>query len=176
MFNTSMPSAPAAFSRLMISQKNFSSRTVCTEHQSLSARGSTVGLLMPGRICSTVSSCVRGTFIRMYFLPEAAFTASKRNSSSSSTSCFSALRAFPPMSTASESITFSTSLRLLLTRVLPDDTMSKIASARPMLGAISTEPLISCSSAEMLLSRKNLESMTGYEVAIFLPLNHCSPS
>ena len=46
------------------------------------------------------------------------------------------------MSRASLCITTSTSLRLLLTKVLPLLTMSKMASASPMPGLISTEPVI----------------------------------
>ena len=45
---TRMPCAPSSFSLPIISQKHFSSSTVCIEHQSLSANGITVGLFMPG--------------------------------------------------------------------------------------------------------------------------------
>ena len=52
-----------------------------------------------------------------------------------------------PMSRASLCITTSTSRRLLLTSVEPLLTMSKMASARPMPGLISTLPVMTCISA-----------------------------
>ena len=162
MLSTSSPSAPAPFRALIISQKCFSGSTVCTEHHSSSASGRTVGLLIPGSTASTSASFALGTFIRMYFLPSAAFTASMRKRSSSRISCFSALNEPPlPISTASDCSTVSTSARLLLTSVLPDDTMSKMASESPMPGAISTEPEITCTSAVIPRSRMKSISILG---------------
>ena len=51
-----MPSAPNAFNLPIISQKHFSSSTVCTEHQPSCANGITVGLFIPGSTAMISSS------------------------------------------------------------------------------------------------------------------------
>ena len=68
---------------------------------------------------------------------------------------------------------FSTSP--FLKRVLPDSTKSHIASAKPILGAISTDPWITSISAFTPFSSRNVFSELGYEVAIFLPFRECKP-
>ena len=130
MSNTNIPSAPAVFSRLIISQKHFSSSTVCTEHHSLSARGMTVGLLIPGNTDNTSFNFFCGTFMRIYFLSSAACTESKRNNSSSSIPRFSEEIESVPMRTASDSTTVSTSFNRLLTNVLPELTISNRSEER----------------------------------------------
>lgn len=147
MGSTRMPSAPSVFSLPMISQKHFSSSTVCTEHHPSCAKGITVGLFMPGSTAMMSFSLSLGAFISTYFLSSAVFTASMRKSSSFKISFFSSQRFLLPMSRASDFITTSTSLRRLLTKVEPELTMSKIASARPMPGDTSTEPVMTCISA-----------------------------
>ena len=131
----------------MISQNRFSSSTVCTEHQPSCANGITVGLFIPGSTAIISSSLSLGAFISTYFLSSAVFTASMRKSNSSNISFFSLLIFLLPISKASDLITTSTSFRRLLTRVEPELTISKIASANPMPGATSTEPVMTCTSA-----------------------------
>ena len=111
----------------------------------------------------------------MYFLFSAFLYELKRNNSSLRMARFSSLSFLLPIMRASDFRITSTSLRLLLTSVLPELTMSKIQSARPMPGAISTEPVITWMSAFMPFSSRNLCRMAGYEVAIFLPSNQSSP-
>ena len=96
-----------------------------------------------------------------YFLFSAAFTASMRKRSSSRMARLLGERLRLPMSSASLCITTSTSARLLLTRVLPLLTISKIASLRPMPGLISTEPVMTCMSAIMWLSCRKRRRMLG---------------
>ena len=144
---TSIPCAPSSLSFPIISQNRFWSSTVCTEHQSLSASGIIVGLFRPGNTLTI--SCTRslGAFMLTYFLSSAFLTASNLKSISLRISFLSSLICLLPMSTASLRVTTSTSLRLLLTNVEPLLTMSKIPSAKPIPGAISTLPVIMCISA-----------------------------
>ena len=58
------------------------------------------------------------------------------------------------MSTASEKKTFSTSVSPFEMSVPPEETMSKMASAMPTAGAISTEPSMVWISASMPRSAK----------------------
>ena len=80
-----------------------------------------------------------------------------------------------PIRRASDFITTSTSFKRLLTKVEPELTISKIASARPIPGETSTEPVITCISAFTPCFLRYRERIPGYEVAIFLPSNHCGP-
>ena len=142
MGNTKIPSAPNAFSFPMISQKRFSSSTVCTELHPSCANGITVGLFIPGSTSIISFKRSVGAFIKTYFLSSAAFTASIRNKSSFRISFFSSDIFLLPISNASLFITTSTSFKLLLTKVDPELTISKIASAKLIPGAISTEPVM----------------------------------
>ena len=116
-----------------------------------------------------------GAFILTYFLSTAFITASKRNSIWLRMVRFSSERLLLAMSRASLFITTSTSFRLLLTSVEPLLTISNIASASPMPGLISTLPVMTCISAFILFFSRNSCNITGYDVAIFFPLNHSSP-
>ena len=71
--------------------------------------------------------------------------------------------------TASDFKIISFSTKLFLNKVPPVETMSTIASASPIFGAISTEPLMTWILAVMLLSFKKALTVLGYEVAICLP-------
>jgi len=108
------------------------------------ASGVTVGDLMPGSRRRTSSRAETGAFSTIYLLRLARRTACIRKRSWSSRSVCSAVRLGWAMSTASERNTVSTSRRPLPSKVEPLLTMSQMASASPMLGAISTEPLIVC--------------------------------
>ena len=66
-----------------------------------------------------------------------------RKTNWSSSACFSGERSGLANRTACESNTLCTSFSPFLNSVLPELTMSKIACAKPMPGAISTEPEIS---------------------------------
>ena len=55
-FSTRIPSAPIAFSCLILSQRSASSTTECMEHQPSAASGITVGLLMAGSILTASST------------------------------------------------------------------------------------------------------------------------
>ena len=79
------------------------------------------------------------------------------------------------MSTASDSSTTSTSFRLFATRVPPDDTMSKMASAMPAAGAISTEPVMTSIVALTPFESRYFFRMFGYEVAILRPSKYSGP-
>jgi len=72
-------------------------------------------------------------------------------------------------STASYFIIVLTSFKPFDNKVLPVLTMSQTASAKPIFGAISTEPLILWISDLILFLAKKLERIIGYEVAIFFP-------
>ena len=58
---------------------------------------------------------------------------------------------------------FTTSFKLFLYKVFPEETISQIASERPILGAISTDPFILCISHLSLLIDKNFFNVLGYE-------------
>ena len=142
MGNTKMPSAPRDFNLPIISQKQSSLKTVWTEHQSACANGITVGLFIPGKTATISFTFWLGTFIKTYFLSSAVRTASIRKSNSFRISYFSSLRFLLPISKASLRITTSTSFKRLLTKVEPELTISKIASAKPIPGDTSTEPVM----------------------------------
>ncbi len=111
-----------------------------------------------------------GTFISRYFLLRASRTALMRKSRRSRIARRSASIFGLAAITASDLRTISCSSSPFLKRVEPVDTRSQIASARPILGAISTEPLISWMSALMLfLSRKSWR-LTGSVVYTHLTL------
>ena len=55
----------------------------------------------------------------------------------------------------------STSFKLFLNKVLPLETISTIASAKPMLGAISTEPEIWCKSTVTFFELKKSKTVLG---------------
>jgi len=88
-----------------------------------------------------------GALRRMYLFCRAAFTLRIRNRSFSKTVLSSGDRSGLETRTASEHITVSTSRSPFENSVLPELTRSQTASARPIDGAISTEPLIACISA-----------------------------
>lgn len=152
MGDTRMPCAPNSFKRPIISQKRFSSSTVCIEHQFSSAKGMMVGLFIPGNTAVISFTLLFGAFIITYFLSVAERTASIRNNISLRIACLSSSSFQLAISRASLSITTSTSLRLLLMRVLPELTISNMPSARPIPGQISTLPVITCISAVMPFS------------------------
>ena len=152
-----------------MSQSSSALTTECNEHQVLSAKGITDGLRMAGRMAMASSTLSAGRFMRIYFLPRLLVTASMRKSNESSTACLSGARLGLAMSTASEWMTRSTSLSPLDTRVPPDDTMSKIASAMPAAGAISTDPLMTRTEASTPCSARKRRRILGYEVAMLLP-------
>jgi hypothetical protein len=58
-------------------------------------------------------------------------------------------------------ITTSTSFKRLLTKVEPELTISKMASANPIPGDTSTEPVITCISAFTLFFFRKLRRITG---------------
>ena len=139
----------------MTSQKEDSSITECKEDHPSCAKGKTVGLFRTGRILLMSPILSLGAFNKMYFDFLARRTVPKRNLSLFTTSRFSDDSIGASTNTACDSKILATSLRLFLNRVLPLETISQIASANPILGAISTEPLIICKSAEILFSSKN---------------------
>ena len=71
--------------------------------------------------------------------------------------------------TASDFSRTSISFNPFLNKVLPLETISQIPSAKPILGAISTEPLIWCNCASIFCCCKNFLTVSGYEVAILFP-------
>src|SRR6185312_5058924 len=144
---TSIPCAPLALSFSITSQNSSSTTTECILLQPLSASGNMVGLFIPGIRDTILSRFLLGAFKRIYLFFLAFFTACILNISLSTIAFSALLNDGLPISTASLFITISTSLRPLLNKVLPELTKSHIASARPIPGAISTEPLISCISA-----------------------------
>ena len=125
------------------------------------ARGMTVGLFTPGSTATMSFRRAVGTFISTYFLSSAALTASMRNSNSSSTLRFASSKSLLAIRRASLCITVSTSMRLLLTSVEPLLTMSKMASASPMPGLISTLPVMTWMSAAMCFSCMKRRRMAG---------------
>ena len=140
--HTNISRAPAAFRASTISQKVFLSMAECKELHPSSTKGITVGLLSTGNILDMVSIASFGTFMMMYLEFFPAFTARMRNKSVSRISCLAADNPIPPTKTACDLNSTSTSLRLFLNSVDPLETMSQMASDRPMLGAISTLSLI----------------------------------
>ena len=102
-----------------------------------------------------------GRFIRMYFLRRLTIAESMRNRISSSVACSSADSSPDEMSTASEKKTCSTSRKPLETKVPPEETMSKMASAMSAAGAISTEPVITSMRASMPCSCSQRFRMPG---------------
>ena len=65
------------------------------------------------------------------------------------------------MSNASLFMTTATSCKLLLTKVEPELTISKIPSANPIPGAISTEPVMTWMSASTPFSFMNFFRILG---------------
>ena len=63
--------------------------------------------------------------------------------------------------TASDFNITCVSLNPFLNKVLPELTISQIPSAKPMLGAISTEPEITCISASILFLVKYVCNVFG---------------
>lgn len=89
------------------------------------------------------SSLLFGAFNKMYLLFFADLNALIRNNNLFSNSVFSLLNFLLAIKTDSDFKMTSTSFNPLLKSVLPELTKSQMASANPMLGAISTLPLIS---------------------------------
>jgi hypothetical protein len=71
--------------------------------------------------------------------------------------------------TASDFKSTSISFKPFLKSVDPLETISQIPSAKPIFGAISTEPLMVCNCASILYSFKYFFTVSGYEVAILFP-------
>ena len=69
------------------------------------------------------------------------------------------------ISTASESNILETTLNSCIAKVLPLEDKSTMASAKPRLGAISTEPLIVTIETLRLYLSKKIFADSGYEVA-----------
>src|SRR5690606_24046068 len=151
MGHTKIPSAPAAFSSWITSQNVSLWITVWTEHQPSWAKGNTVGLLIPGKRAMISSSFWLGTFISTYLDCLARNTDWILNLNFSKRMVLSSDIFGDTAKTASLVNITSTSFKLFLKRVLPLETISQMASAKPILGAISTEPVIIWSSACMPL-------------------------
>ena len=145
----------------MISQKSFSFTTLCTLLQPGSASGNTVGLFIPGSKEIISFRFSFGAFSRIYFVCLAFRTERIRNNNFSSICCCSIPSAGWRINTASECKMVSTSLRPFMNNVDPLLTRSTIASARPIPGAISTDPLISWISARIFFSFRNFSTSTG---------------
>src|SRR5574344_1081602 len=158
-----------------MSQNVSSAITECIEDHPSFTKGVTVGDFMPGSKLHTSSILSFGMFSIIYFLSSAFLYDENLNSISSKIARFSEDRFLLPIIRASEYITTSTSFKLLLIKVLPELTISKIQSAKPMPGAISTEPVMVCISATTPLDLRKSARITGYEVAIFFPFNQLTP-
>jgi len=102
-----------------------------------------------------------GTFNKTYFLFLALNTARKRKSNRSRISSFSGLSFSDFASTASDFKMTSVSRKPFLNSVLPELTISQMPSAKPMFGAISTEPEMTWISALILFFSKNDFSVKG---------------
>lgn len=121
--------------------------TVCTELHPASAKGSTVGLFIPGSMFNTASNFSLGTLSSTYLDSLALRTDLILKTSFSKIGLISEESSGETARTASLFKMTSTSLRLFLNKVLPLETISQMASAKPIFGAISTDPLIICMSA-----------------------------
>ena len=77
------------------------------------------------------------------------------------TACSSGVRFLLAISTASDSKMVSTSRKPLAISVLPEETMSKMASAMPTAGAISTDPVMTSTLASMPRPTRYLFRMFG---------------
>src|SRR5690606_1228467 len=151
MGHTKIPSAPADFSSWMTSQNLSLWITVCTELQPSCAKGNTVGLLIPGNRAIISSSFPLGAFRSTYLDCLARNTDWILNLNLSRSRVLSSDIFGDTAKTASLVNISFTYFGLFLNVVLPLDTMSHIASAKPILGAISTEPVMIWSSACMPL-------------------------
>ena len=87
-------------------------------------------------------SLLFGAFIKTYFEFLPFKTDSILNSNFFKIRCFSFDSFGDIANTASDSSNMATSFKLFLNKVLPLETISQIPSANPILGAISTEPLM----------------------------------
>ena len=95
-----------------------------------------------------------GRFISTYFMPRLSRIELRRKVSCSVSRRLSLSSPGQAMSTASEKRTFSTSTSPLEMSVPPEETMSKMPSAMPTAGAISTEPSMVWISASIPFSAK----------------------
>src|ERR1700746_4089817 len=116
-----------------------------------------VGLFIPGKILQISARFLFGAFNKMYLLFFDFLTALILNSNLSKITCFSFVNELFAAITASDRRITSASFKPFVNKVLPELTKSQIASAKPMPGAISTEPLISCISALILFFFKYFE-------------------
>ena len=108
-----------------------------------------------------VSNLLLGAFSKIYFVFFDLRTALIRNSSLFKISCCSFFNFLFAIKTDSDFNITSTSFSPFVKRVLPELTKSQMASAKPMPGAISTEPLISWISALILFFFKYSPRITG---------------
>src|SRR5690606_19317104 len=109
-----------------------------------------VGLFIPGIREIILSRESLGAFSKTYLLLFPACTALILKSNLSTIAIFALERLWWLINIASEENTFSTSFSPFIINVDPELTISQIPSANPILGAISTDPLISWISALML--------------------------
>ena len=106
-----------------------------------------VGLFIPGSILIIASSLSFGAFSKIYLLSLPFKTDFNRNCNVLIKAWFSSEITGDVAKTASEVNSVSISLSPFLNNVLPLETISQIPSARPIFGAISTEPLMICKLA-----------------------------
>ena len=97
---------------------------------------------MPGNRAKILSNFSLGAFSNTYFDFLARNTDCKRNCNFSKSDFLSSLIFGETANTASLLSITSTSLSPFLKSVLPLETISQIPSAKPIFGAISTDPLI----------------------------------
>src|SRR5690606_4764892 len=131
----------------MMFQKSFLSITECKELQPDSANGKMVGLFIPGSTLMMSCNLSFGALSKTYRDFRAFKTDCKRNCSLLRMANFSSEIKGDAAKTASDFKMTSTSFKLFLNNVLPLETISQMASARPIFGAISTEPLMMCKLA-----------------------------
>ena len=144
-----IPWAPFALSFSIRFQKSDSSITEWIELHPGSASGRMVGLFIPGNKLQMMSSLLFGAFSNTYLLFFAFFTARIRNKRLSKMIFFSFDSDLLATSTDSDERMVSISFNSFVKSVLPELTRSQMASASPIRGAISTEPLISWIAALM---------------------------
>lgn len=155
-----IPCAPFVFNSSITFQKSASLITEWTELQPGSANGRIVGLFIPGSMPQITSSLSLGAFSNTYLL-FFAFLLSGCETKGFQEYFFPAAKFLFLINTASDERIVSISFSSLVKRVLPELTRSQIASARPILGAISTDPLISWMAAVIFFSFRKLERIKG---------------